>query len=459
MPLNPLDLAVIIIYITVILAVGFFVGRRESLEDFLVNRRKTKLVLLVTSLVSSTVGAGFVFGTAAAAYQTGISFGLTMFFANVFGLLIISYFAPKINKFGRENNAHTIGDFFAEKYSEKVRLLVALLTLVAFFTYLGAQFVAIASLIKIITGIDFTVALVASALATIVYVTASGIKSDFYTDFIQFWLMVIFLFMLLLPLGLINLGGFGALKSLPSSYFDPFAFAGVEFFIGGLILGIPLYLVSMDMWQRIYAAENEKTAKRVFQLGAVVIIPFALLATLLGMMSAASQPNADPNAIIFNLMIQHLPAGLLGIGLAGVLAVVMSTIDSMLMAGTATLAKDFYKSFRKNASEQSLLKYARIFTVIFGLAGLATAFVFPAILDLVLVSAFILVLFVPATLAAFFWKRANSSAAFWSILLGFIVLLVALVFEPRKAFIPGTSVAIVLFVVLCYKTKKSPEEK
>ncbi|MEK7173421.1 MAG: sodium:solute symporter family protein, partial [Patescibacteria group bacterium] len=353
----------------------FYVGKNEKLDDFLVNRRKTKLLLLVTSLVSSTAGAGFVFGTASGAYQSGMSVGITLTLAYVPGLIMVSYFAPKINKFGRKHNAHTISDFFAIRYSERVRIIVAIMTLIAFFMYLALQFVAIASFIKIITGIGFEIGLVASALATIAYVAVSGIKSDFYTDFAQFWLMIIFLFILLIPIGFISLGGVDSLKSLPPSYFDPFAFGGIEFFIGGLILGIPILLVSMDMWQKIYAAESEKTAKRVFQLGALILIPFIILPTILGMMAAITLPNSDPNSIIFILIIKFLPTGLLGLGLAGILAVVMSTIDSMLMVGTATLTKDFYKTFiNKTADENKTLKMARIFTVLFGLLGLLTAF-------------------------------------------------------------------------------------
>ncbi|MFA4820300.1 MAG: sodium:solute symporter family protein [Candidatus Aenigmatarchaeota archaeon] len=449
-----LDLSIIVAYILVILAVGFYVGKNEKLDDFLVNRRKTKLLLLVTSLVSSTAGAGFIFGAASGAYQSGMSFGITLTLAYVPGLILVGYFAPKINKFGRKYNAHTIGDFFAIRYSNRVRLIVALMTIIAFFIYVAMQFVAIASLIKIITGLDFTIGLFASALATIAYVAVSGIKSDFYTDFVQFWLMIVFLFILLIPIGFINLGGVDSLKALPPSYFDPFAFGGIEFFIGGLILGIPILLVSMDMWQKIYAAESEKTAKRVFQLGALIIIPFAILPTVIGMMGAVAVPNSDPNSIVFILMTNFLPVGLLGLGLAGILAVVMSTIDSMLMVGTATLTKDFYKTFiNKTADETKMLKIARIFTVLFGLLGLLTAFLYSDILQLGLVGTFILVVLLPPLIGAFFWKRANSAAAFWSTLVGFVVLLIFLPSMPKTAFIPSILSGVIIFVALCYTTK------
>ena len=125
MPLNLLDLSIIAAYILIILAVGFYVGKNEKLDDFLVNRRKTKLVLLVTSLVSSTAGAGFIFGAASAAYQSGISFGITLTLLYVPGLILVGYFAPKISKFGRKYNAHTIGDFFAIRYSNRVRIIAA----------------------------------------------------------------------------------------------------------------------------------------------------------------------------------------------------------------------------------------------------------------------------------------------------------------------------------------------
>ncbi len=459
MPVTSLDIAIIAAYIIGILAVGIYVGKEGTLADFLVNKRKTKLLLLVTSLVSSTVGAGFILGTASGAYQSGISIGITLTLAYVPGLLLVGHFAPKINRFGRKYDAHTISDFFGLRYSLRARLMAALLTIITFFVFAALQFVAIAAMIQLLTGLDFTIGLLVSALVTIIYVAASGIKSDFYTDFVQFWLMIVFLFILLIPLGLVNLGGAESLKALPQGYFDPFAFGGVEFFIGGLILGIPLLLVSMDMWQRIYAAESEKTAKRVFMWGALVIIPFAILPTIIGMMAAVALPGSDPNIIVFEMMTKFLPTGLLGLGLAGVLAVIMSTIDSMLMVGTATLTKDFYKvMYNKKASEKNMLKMARIFTVLFGIAGLATAFLYPDILQLGLVGSFLLVILIPAFLGSF-WRRANAAAAFWSMVAGFVVLLLFLPSMPKTAFIPSILIDVAVFVILSFTAKHPEEEK
>lgn len=76
-----LDLLIIAVYLAGLVYVGCWVLRKGSLEEFLVNDRKTKLFLLVFTIISSNVGMGTFLGLSSAAFETGISYGLTGFLA------------------------------------------------------------------------------------------------------------------------------------------------------------------------------------------------------------------------------------------------------------------------------------------------------------------------------------------------------------------------------------------
>lgn len=450
-----IDLLIIFAYLVAMLAIGAIVSKKETLNGFLVGDRKVRTSFLIFSVVSTNVGAGSIVALSAAAYDTGISYALTAAIGILTGWLLVALFAPKIKNFGDESRAHTLGDFFGSKYSDKNRVLVSLIILISYFFWTALQFVAIAGILHVMMDIDFNIALISSALIVVAYTTMGGIKADIYTDVFQFWIIFIALFLVLFPLGLTSIGGLGGFEVLPSKYFNPFSFGGPAFFFGGIIFGFPLMLVSMEVWQRVYASVDSKSARKVFLASALINAPLLIFPAFLGMIAAITLPGLDRNLALFYLMKQILPTGLLGLGFAGVLAALMSTVDSMIMVGSATVLKDFYINFfNPKVTDRQALNLVRLFTLFFGLLCLSVAFFIPDVISLQLIGAFVLLIFAPAVIGGLTWKRANSKASFWSILSGFIMTIIALPLMPTVAFIPGVLVSLIVFVVLAFLTSK-----
>ena len=454
-----IDLLIISVYLFIILIIGFLVGKKENLEGYLVNNRKTKSILLVFTIVSTTVGMGVFLAISSASYKNGISYGLTVMLASVLSMFLVAYFAPKIKRFGDKYKAHTLGDWFAVKYGKKNRLLVSIIILVAYFFLMALQFVGISGLVHVISGLDFQIALIITSLITIVYTTVAGIKSDFYTDAVHFVVMILTLFLVLLPFSLMKSGGLSFLSSLPTSYFNPFAFSGISFFIGGLVFGATGFLVSMDIWQRIYASTTEKEAKKVYIWSAFLLIIFFIPTIFLGLIAFNVVPGVNPDFALFELMKIGLPVGLLGLGIAGILAAAMSTVNSMILVGSITILKDIHKSFlNPDLSEHQMLRLARIYTFSYGLLGLVVAYLFPNMVQLQIVSAATLVVLAPATIGGFVWKKSTAKASFWSIIIGIIITFALYPWMPTLSFIPGTLTSLILFIIiskLTYKETKS----
>ena len=452
-----IDLAVIVVYLILTLAIVIKISRKETVEDFFVNNRNTRTIFLVFSIVSTSVGAGAVIGTAGAAYKTGLSFGISTIITVISGLVLLALTAPKIKSFGDKYKAYTIGDFFGIRFSNRSRMLVSGLTIIAFFVFTGAQFVAIASLVNVLIGLDFTIALVFAAVFTIAYTAIGGLKGDIYTDFIQFLVMVVAFFGALLPFGILK---FGLPTNLPATHFDLFAYAGPVFFFGSIFLGGLYLLASMDWWQRIYSSQNPKQARRIFSYSALVAIPFYLLPIGLGLLAfSALGPGLDPDTVLFAMMEKALPVGLLGLGYAGILAAVMSSVDSTIVVSTASALQDFYKRrLNPRATDKQTLKYARVFAVIFGLAGLVTAYIWSDIVELVLLAVFIIITLVPTLISGMVWKKTTEKAAFFSILLSFLVLLVFLPIAPKIAWAPSLIVGILTVLIGSKLTKHSESE-
>ena len=452
MNISFLDISVLVVYILAVLALGFYLSKKEGAEGYFVNNRKTKLLFLIFTALSTSVGAGTVLGVASASFQTGISFGILFMIASALGWALMGYLAPRIKKFGDEQKAYTFGDYLAHQYSDRARKIGRLVVLIAYFFATGIQFVAFAQLINVTTNLSFTPALLIVALVTILYTALAGVKGDFYTDALQFFVMFpVFIFLFIKGFALVSIQ---ELFILPEGFLNLYNYSGPIFFWAGVLFGFPLILTSVDAWQRIFAAVDEKTAKIAFYCSGVLKVGVIGAAILVGLLAYHIVPNAAADGAMFALMAEILPSGLLGLGLASVLAIIMSTVDTGMMVGSATITKDFFLAKRPNTSEDEILKVGRISASLFGLVGLALAYFVQDIVTLAIVSFQVLLIFAPALLGGLVWKVKNEKSAYWSILLGFLTTLIILPINANFAFIPGLIVSIIAYFIPIFREKR-----
>jgi SSS family solute:Na+ symporter len=324
----------------------------------------------------------------------------------------------------------------------------------------AGQLVAMASLLKVWVDTRLEWLLAAAALSTVVYTAFAGIKSDFYTDGVHFVVMILVFFGVLTPAVIHGGGDLGAIKRLPANYFDIFAYGGTSFFVAGIVFGIGMVFVTMEIWQRIYASSSPTAARWALISSGVVIVAFYVLSSLIGMVARAlSLPVTNPDLALFVAMKQFLPSGLLGLGLAAFLAVIISTVNSLLMVVSATLTKDFYQPLvRPQASDAQMLRAGRAITFVVGVLAFGIAVRFQSVVVLTVNSMFILLVLVPAIMGGFFWRRSTSKGCFLSIAVGVVVTLVVAVFRPNEAFVPGFLGSLLVFVIVSRFTDHSPNE-
>src|SRR3989344_4746235 len=335
MNISTLDISIIIVYLVVIFLFGLFLSIKEGAEDYFVNNRKTKLLFLIFTALSTSVGAGTVLGVASAGFQTGISFGVLFMIASAVGWVLTAMLAPRIKAFGDANSAYTFGDYLAYQYSNRTRKIGRLVVLIAYFFATGIQFVAFAQLINVTTNLSFTPALLIVALVTILYTALAGVKGDFYTDALQFFVMFpVFIFLFIKGFALVSIQ---ELFILPEGFLNLYNYSGPIFFWAGVLFGFPLILTSVDAWQRIFAAVDERTAKIAFYFSCVLKVGVIGASIFIGLLAYHIVPQADSHGAMFALMAGILPSGLLGLGLASVLAIIMSTVDTGIMVGSATI--------------------------------------------------------------------------------------------------------------------------
>src|ERR1043166_4540889 len=340
--MNSIDLIIVCAYIVGLITVGVTVGLRETADDFLVLSRRAGFFLFFCSVVSSWVGVGMFVGTTSSAYSTGISLGFTGAAGALVAVIAAGLFAPKIKAFGDRYHAHTLGDFLRVRYSANTARAGGVVIVCVYFLLTGVQFTGLSALLQVWSGFSFTTTMVIVALSTVLYTAFAGIKSDFYTDAIHFVVMVGVLFGILLPRLWSATSAFSTVDSLPREFFDPFAFGGVAYFAGGLVLGVAIVFVSMEIWQRIYASTSARNARWALVVSGCIIAPFYALAVAIGLAARSLEIHAKTADLsLFVIMRDYLPKGLLGLGIAAFIALFISSANTMIMVVAATLTKDF----------------------------------------------------------------------------------------------------------------------
>jgi SSS family solute:Na+ symporter len=446
MSFSTLDIFVFVLTIVATLGYALWPRAHAIVDAFWVNRRATGTILLTASLSSSIVGAGTIFGVVSMGYKGGIA-GAVLGVANAIGVILFGLLvAGRINHYGRVNGWYSIADPLLARYDVSVVRLVGIVNLIAFFFFAAAQFSALSLVLSTVFGLAWEIALVLSTAAVLFYVAWGGLQADIRTDFLQIFFMGFAAALLIISIATLPNFEWNSLAELPSGYFTGFAYAGPEFLIGALLLLPPSVFVSLDIWQRAYAAASPMVARRSFILAGFLMVVFFVAFALVGAMTYVVEPSLTPETAILHAVGLALPVGLGGLVLAGLVAALMSTVDSMLVAASLSLARD--------AANRIFFDMPHRVALVLGIGAAVTAYAVPDIVQLLLNAFSSLLVLAPLFVGVLGWRRATATAAKASVVTGLGTTGVFLAIDPMIAFIPATMVSAATFVLFSFITKR-----
>jgi len=421
------ELVVVLVYFAGLFGVGVFATRFiGDSTDFLLAGRRLGPVLATATLCATHFGGGFVLGSG----EWGFTHGMTgiAFAAGVgFSLVLLGVVAARRM---RRLAMFTVPDYLEHRYSSRLlRLLGALLSLVAIIGIIGAQVWAAQGALAIL-GIDPTRAAVAATVMFIAYTAMSGLWGVTLTDAVQ--LAIIFIGVpVAAVLALGEAGGFDGIRAVidaqstatgTARYFSPLG-AGLGVVLAALVPTMMYTLIGQDFYQRLFAARDENTAFRAAIAAGALLIAFAVFPVVTGMAARALfGPEIEAARAIPMLIDEVLPAWAAAIVIAAILGAIMSTADSLLMAGTSHVTHDIYVRLIDPGAEADstrLLLISRIVTVLLGMLALWMAVNFKAIIDMLLMSYTLYAagVFVPVV-GGLYWKRATAPGAIAAIVGG-----------------------------------------
>jgi SSS family solute:Na+ symporter len=427
-----LDFLAMLAYFLVLIWIGVSVVRAKEknskIDSFLAADRNMNLVQTTSSAAATDIGGGFSIAMGGLGFTLGVS-GSWMIAVSGLSVVMVSFLmVPKVKRWSDKVKGLTTGDLFEARFDRRTGTLAAVVIGLAWFTFVGGQIIAGGKLLQVTLNMNLTFAVLLSGAIILAYTTMGGLKAVIYTDVFQMFVLMIGIVFIAVPIGLIEVGGWGAMVEKFNSSPETedllnWGAVGWQQMLGWFFAVFPVWFISIAAMQRIVAARDVKTAQRGFFLTGIPIEwpLFAIGSTMIGLIARFLIPDlADPELATPMIIMQLLPAGIAGLVIAAYIAAVMSSADSCLMGPVAIFTNDIYKKYLKpQSSQEQLVRVARYTTIFLGILAIATAYLIPNVLDLILYaytfgSAGI---FFPM-LGLLFWRRTTATGAFWSMLLG-----------------------------------------
>ena len=458
--LENVDIGIIVVYFLLIFGIGYYFARRErTSEDYFLAGRNVGWFAIGASLFVSNISTEHFIGLAGSGASSGLAVGHFEWLACLIVLILGWVFVP----FYLRSNVFTMPEFLERRFSRSCAVYLAGISILAYvFTKISVHLYAAAIVLEKVVGWNPMTAALILIVVTGIYTVAGGLSAVIYTDLVQTIILIIGA-VLLTVIGLDKVGGMAALRSMvPASYFhmikpisDPdFPWTGI--FFGAPILGLWYWCTDQVIVQRVLSAKDEGHAKAgTIFAGFLKILPVFIL-VMPGLIAFALYRDSFiiKNGVVTNgdiaypmLVINLLPAGLVGVMIAALMAALMGAMSSVFNSASTLVTLDFYKKINPEATERQLVTFGRYATGILVILGILWVPFIKLISSQLFVYLQSVQAYISPPIAVCFifgilWPRMNAQGAITSLLTGFVMGSVRFVCEVLDKSHPFTSSSV-----------------
>ncbi|MEG1642058.1 MAG: sodium/pantothenate symporter [Synergistaceae bacterium] len=431
----------LVFYFVIIFSIALWSNRNSNMssstgafieEYFLGSRSMGGFVLAMAIITTYTSASSFV-GGPGVAYKLGLGWILLSMIQVPTAFLTLGVLGKRFAIISRRTKSVTITDFIRSRYSnEWIVILLSFFLLIFFMASMLAQFIGGARLFESITGYSYQTGLIIFGITVIVYTTIGGFRAVVLTDTIQ-GLMMLFASIAILFAVIVAGGGvsnimseLGAIDpglltpSGPNNAIPKPFILSFWVLVGLGVLGLP------QTTQKCMGYRNSKSMHQAMVIGTFTV-GFTMLAMhLVGAMGRAVVPGIEIGDLaVPTITVKLLSPFWAGIFIAGPIAAIMSTVDSMLIMCSAAIVKDLYfhyvaKDDERKLPPKKIKKFSFVVTSVIGVLVFIAALNPPSLLVWINLFAFggLEAVFFCPILFGLYWKKANSTGAIMSILSG-----------------------------------------
>ncbi|AXT47793.1 MULTISPECIES: sodium:solute symporter [Chromobacterium] len=452
-----LDYATILAYALAMAGLGWW-GMRQARtrDDFLLAGRRLGPTLYLGTLSAVVLGGASTLGSVRLGYQYGIS-GLWLVFMLGLGIMTLSLaFAPQIARM----RVFTVTQILEQRYQASSRLMGGVVMIGYDLMVAVTATIAIGSVTEVMFGIPRIPAILSGGGLVIFYSVIGGMWSLTLTDIVQFVIMTVGIFGVLLPTSVNGAGGLETMRaSLPADFFELGAI-GLDTIGAYFLLYFFGALIGQDIWQRLFTARSERVVRYAGLASGVYCIFYGAACALIGAAARLLLPELEVAENAFaELTRSVLPSGLRGLVAAAALAAIMSTASACLLAAATVLKEDVYSRFLRRGGDRHLAD-SRWITLALGLVMLLLSYLVNDVIAGLSIAYNLLVsgLLVPI-LGALLWRRASVQGAMAGMLLGCLTVVALMIFDGLAANTPiyyGLAANFLSFVGVSLMTPAAP---
>ncbi|MFB6125526.1 MAG: sodium:solute symporter [Halanaeroarchaeum sp.] len=471
-------MGVVVGYLLLALAVGGLAYRltERTAEDYYLASRTLGTVVLLFTTFATLLSAFTFFGGPNLVNGAGPEWILTMGLMDgvIFGILwyVVGY---KQWLIGRSQGYVTLGEMLGDRFGSTVlRGLVAAISLFWLFPYVMLQQMGAGAALAGLTegAVPYWAGALLVTVFMIAYVILAGMRGVAWTDTLQGVFMLAMVWAAVVwVLGVLG-GPTAATASLERVAPEFLSLGGgiytPQFVISkavGIAFGVTMF---PQVNQRFFVGKSEKVLKRSFALWPVLVILLFVPAFMLGAWAKGVGISAADGDVLAQLLSAYSPGWFAALVIAGALAAMMSSSDSMLLSGSSYFTRDLYRPFvAPDATDRREDLLGRVGVAVFALAAFGASLFRPGTLVQIGDTAFggFAQLALPV-IVALYWRRTTRDGMLAGIGVSQAAYL-ASVFFP---FVPdtvagwdftlvGMAIGLVVTVGVSAVTQAAPDEQ
>lgn len=385
--LNLLDYGTLGLYFGTLMLMGLYFTRREqSMEVFFLGGRKVPWWAVGLSIFGTSLSSITFLAIPANAFSSNWVAILSNLGIVLVAPIVVYYYIPRY----RERPIPTAYAYLEQRFNLATRVYGSVVFILfqlgrmAIILYLPSIALSAA------TGMSITWSVLSMGAMTTFYTMLGGIEAVIWTDVVQSVILLVgaglALFLVMYNID----GGLGAAFSMALEHgkfhtfnwsWDMTTTAVWVCVVGNFFSMLYPYTSDQTMVQRYLSTADIKDARRAVWTNAWMTIPVSLVFFGLGTglwvffkhRPELLDPNLKNDAILPLFFMVQFPAGLKGVIIAGIFAAAMSSLDSSINSLASVLVGDYYRRFKKNATEEGSLRVARVVTVMLGCFGTGAA--------------------------------------------------------------------------------------
>jgi len=377
-----LDFIVMVVFAILIFAIGLVFTKMSSKsgQAFFEAGGETPWWINGLSLFISYFSAGTFVVWGSIAYKFGLVANAIQLTMAISGGIVAYFIAKRWKRTDVKTAAEYIGRRFGSNAQQFYTYLILILSL---FTTASVLY-PVGKMVYIATPFSLNTCIMIIGVIIILRTAAGGLWAVLATDVVQFVILTASV-LIVLPISLTTVGGMhNFVQHAPVGFFKPFNNDYTFGFMLAFIVYQTMYIGgNWSYVQRYTSVKDEKNAQKVAYIFTILYLVSPILWMLPPMIYRVINPNLqglEAEGAYMMLCQKILPAGLVGLVLAGMISATSSKANATINLAATVFANDLYKNLiRPKAKGKELILMARLFTLLFGAATVGIAMLVPLV--------------------------------------------------------------------------------